>query len=242
MLELVNLSKDFRGAVAVADVSLRVEPGTLFSIVGPNGAGKTSTIKMICGLLRPSAGRCSVFGHDVNRASREAKALMSYVPDQPYIYHKLTGLEFLEMVGRMYGMGRRRLSERLAEMVDLMELHDFAEDLVERYSHGMKQRTVLAAALIHEPRLILIDEPMVGLDPKNIRRIKRVLREFSEAGNIVFMSTHTLADVEEMSDQVGVLRDGRLIAEGSVDDVKRQANAMGFEESFLALTGGAEDA
>ena len=236
MIEMQSVTKAFGPKVAVENLDLAVRPGTLFSLVGPNGAGKTTTIKMLCGLLRPTSGRVRLFGHDIVRDGTAAKALLSYVPDLPYVYEKLTGREFIELVGRMYGMERGPLQRRIEETAALLELEGFADDLVEQYSHGMKQRCVLGAALVHDPKVIVVDEPMVGLDPRSIRRIKDVFKDYVRKGNVVFMSTHTLSDVEEMSDQVGVLCNGRLVASGGVEEVKRQTRAERLEEGFLALT------
>jgi len=239
LIELTGVTKTYGSRVAVKDLNLAIPEGTLFSLVGPNGAGKTTTIKMLCGLLRPTTGAIRIFGHDMTADGNAAKALVSYIPDQPHIYEKLTGREFLEMVGRMYGMDQDRLRRRVGETMELLELGGFADDLVEQYSHGMKQRCVMAAALVHDPRLIVVDEPMVGLDPRNIRRIKTVFQDFVRKGNVVFMSTHSLGDVEEMSNSVGVIHNGALIAVGPVDEVKQKAHAARFEESFLTLTEGA---
>jgi len=239
MIEMQGLTKSFGEKLAVNGLNLNIADGSLFAFVGPNGAGKTTTIKMLVGLMRPTSGLCRVFGHDVTTHGREARALMSYIPDQPHIYEKLTGREFLELVGQMYSMESDRLSARLDEVLELFEITPFADDLVESYSHGMRQRCVMAAALLHEPRIIVVDEPMVGLDPKSIRRTKEIYLEYVKRGNIVFMSTHTLGTVEEMADRVGVILKGRLVAEGTVEEIRRHAgeNAR-LEDGFLRITEG----
>ena len=237
MIEFEGLTKKFGDKTVVESLDVKIPDGTLYAFVGPNGAGKTTTIKMLVGLLRPTSGACRIFGHDVIKESNKAKAVVSYIPDQPRIYGKLTGWEFLDLVGRMYGMEGKHLRTRLDEMIELFELQSFVRDLVEQYSHGMKQRCVMAAALLHEPRVIVVDEPMVGLDPKNIRRMKDIFRSFCDGQNIVFMSTHTLGNVEEMADRVGLIRHGRLVADGTIDEVKKLAGDLPrFEESFLQLT------
>jgi len=237
MIEFENVTKRFGDRTVVDDLQLEIPEGTLFAFVGPNGAGKTTTIKMLVGLLRPSSGACRLFGHDIIKDSMAAKALVSYIPDQPQVYGKLTGWEFMDLVGRMYGMNGDSLRSRIAEMSELFELKGFYEDLIEQYSHGMKQRCVMAAALLHEPRVLVVDEPMVGLDPKNIRRIKDVFRDFVSRGNIVFMSTHTLSNVEEMAGQIGLIHQGRLLRSGTLAEVKEGgAGTERLEESFLRLT------
>ena len=236
MIEFERAGKRFGDTVAVEELSFAVEEGTLFSLIGPNGAGKTTTIKMMCGLLAPTSGAVRLFGHDIVQDAKAAKGLLGYVPDEPHIYDKLTGREFMELVGRMHGMGRRELSRRIAEAIERLDLGGFADELAGAYSHGMTQRCALGAALVHSPRLFLVDEPMVGLDPRSIRTIKEVLLDYVRAGNIVFMSTHDLADVEEMSDCVGVLCDGKLMALGDVAAVKRQTRSQRLEDGFLALT------
>ena len=176
MIELANVTKRYGPKVAVEDLNLSVPAGELFAFLGPNGAGKTTTIKMLCGLLFPTEGTVKVGGHDLRTDGDAARRLISYVPDQPFLYEKLTGREFLQFIADMYGLGRDHAADRIAQVIDLFRLDEFVDDLTERYSHGMRQRTVFAAALVHEPRLLIVDEPTVGLDPKSIRELKTLLR------------------------------------------------------------------
>ncbi len=237
MIELEGLTKRFGDLTAVDHVDLVVPPGEFFVFLGPNGAGKTTTIKMIAGLLRPTEGRAVLCGHDVQADYIAAKSLLSYVPDEPFLYDKLTGREFLEFVGAMYGVGRERTQERIAEMTELFELGGFIDELAETYSHGMKQRVVVSAALLHEPKVIVIDEPMVGLDPKGANTLKTVLRTMAQQGVTIFMSTHTLAVAEQTADRIGILRSGRIIALGTLEEVYGAARTeKRLEEAFLRLT------
>ena len=191
MIRLENLTKRFGDMVAVDHLNLDIPAGELFVFVGPNGAGKTTTIKMIAGLLRPTEGRVILCGHDVQKDYIEARSLLSYVPDQPFLYDKLTGREFLRFVGAMYGMDRSAIERKIGSLSELFETDGFLDELAQTYSHGMKQRVVVSAAMLHEPRVLVIDEPMVGLDPKGARTLKAVLRDLTGDGVTVFMSTHT---------------------------------------------------
>jgi len=239
MIEIQNLTKRFGTKTAVRSLSLTVPEGELFAFLGPNGAGKTTTIKVIVGLLRPDAGRVKVCGHDLIQEPVRAKACISYVPDQPYLYDKLTGREFLEFVGRTYGMNGQTVEDKIEHLADLLALHDYLDDLCEQYSHGMRQRTVIAAALLHEPRVLVVDEPMVGLDPKTARVVKDVLRSLARNGACVFMSTHTLAVAEELADRIGIIHRGSLVALGTLGELRRASGGThGLEESFLRLTAG----
>jgi ABC-2 type transport system ATP-binding protein len=237
MIELFNVSKKYGTKTAVDDLSLRVEPGELFAFLGPNGAGKTTTIKMICGLLFPSEGSLRVGGFDVQTQGEQARQLLSYVPDQPFVYDRLTGREFLEFIAQMYGMSRERTRERIGAMIESFQLQEFVDDLSQDYSHGMRQRTVFAAALLHEPRVIVADEPTVGLDPRSIRWLKDLLRKEAQRGTTVFLSTHSLDIAQELADRIGIMDKGRLISLGSLDHLRQQAAVDGsLEKLFLALT------
>jgi len=241
MIKLEGLTKKFGALTAVDHIDLEVPPGEFFVFLGPNGAGKTTTIKLIAGLLRPTEGRALLCGHDVQKDYIAAKSLLSYVPDEPFLYDKLTGREFLEFVGAMYGVGAQLTQERIGELTELFEMSEFLDELSETYSHGMKQRVVLSAALLHEPRVVVIDEPMVGLDPKGANTLKNVLRELTEKGGTVFMSTHTLAVAEQTADRVGIIRGGSIIALGTLDQIYAAAQTDGrLEEAFLRLTQGGE--
>jgi len=239
MLVIDHLTKRFGEKVAVSDLSLEVAAGQLYAFLGPNGAGKTTTLKCVAGLLRPTAGRVIVGGHDVHGDSTAAKRLLSYVSDQPYLYEKLSGREFLAFVGRLYGIGRQECASRVQRLVELFEAQEWADELTENYSHGMRQKIVISAALIHDPSAMVIDEPMVGLDPRSARIVKTVLRERVAAGCAILMSTHTLSVAEEMADRVGIIHRGRLVVEGSCEDLRRSASAAQcLEDVFLSLTGG----
>jgi len=242
MIEIEGATKRFGARTAVDDLTLAVSPGRIFAFLGPNGAGKTTTIRMIVGLLKPDAGRIRVCGHDVASDGLAAKASVGYVPDQPHLYDKLTGREFLAFVAQMYRMERGVFEPRLEELTELFELGDYLDDLCEGYSHGMKQRVVLSAALLHRPRVIVVDEPMVGLDPRSIRLTKDIFRRQAAEGATVFMSTHTLAVAEEVAHDIGIIHRGRLVARGRFEDLQTQARTSGdLEEVFLDLTAGEGD-
>jgi ABC-2 type transport system ATP-binding protein len=237
MLELIDVTKAFGNKIAVDHLNLTVYRGEMFAFLGPNGAGKTTTIKMLCGLLFPTAGTLRVGGHDVQKDGDRARRIISYVPDQPHLYEKLTGREFMEFVMEMYGIDPGPGRRRLAELIDIFDLHDFVDDLTESYSHGMKQRTVFASALLHEPEVLVVDEPMVGLDPKSQRLVKNLLRQEVAQGVTVFMSTHLLADAEELAGRIGIVDHGRLIGLGDLATLRQQARHDGsLEDVFLTLT------
>ncbi len=237
MLVVDHLTKRFGHKVAVDDLCLEVRRGELYAFLGPNGAGKTTTLKCVVGLLWPTAGRITIAGHDVHAEPLAAKRLLSYVPDQPFLYEKLSGTEFLYFVGRLYGLERRECVERAGRLLEMFEAKEWADELAENYSHGMRQKIVFCAALLHDPRLIVIDEPMVGLDPRSARLVKSVLRERVAEGCAVLMSTHTLSVAEELADRIGIIHEGRLIAEGTHAELQaRAATSDRLEDIFLELT------
>jgi ABC-2 type transport system ATP-binding protein len=237
MISLEKVSKTYGTKPAVINLDLHIEAGELFAFLGPNGAGKTTTIKMISGLLFPTTGTIRVGGFDLQNQGDKARQLISYVPDQPYLYEKLTGREFLQFIADMYGMERSYGRQRMTEVIDVFNLSDFVDDLTERYSHGMRQRTVFAAALLHEPRVLIVDEPTVGLDPKSVRLLKDLLKEQAGQGVTIFLSTHSLDVAQELADRIGVVANGRLIGCGTLDHLRRQAEHSGsLEEVFLKLT------
>lgn len=237
MIEIVNVTKRYGPKVAVQDLSLHVPNGELFAFLGPNGAGKTTTIKMLCGLLLPSSGTVRIGGFDLATDGDQARGLISYVPDQPYLYDKLTGREFLQFTADLYGMPPHRTRDKIDEVIELFHLAEFVDDLTERYSHGMRQRTVFAAALVHDPKLLIADEPTVGLDPKSIRELKTLLRQLASRGMTVFLSTHTLDIAQELADRIGIIERGRLIGCGTLADLRKQSAMDGsLEEVFLAIT------
>lgn len=240
MISLKNVSKYFGKKCAVRDLNLEVEPGEVFAFLGPNGAGKTTTIKMITGLLRPTEGAVSVCGYDVAKQAVLSKSTMSYVPDQPYLYDKLTGREFLKFIADLYRLEGDLAEFKVQQMVDTFELDEFADQLAESYSHGMKQRVVMAAAMLHDPRVLVIDEPMVGLDPRSSRAVMNIFRERSKAGTTIFMSTHTLSVAEDVADRVGIIDKGDLVALGTIDQLRIRSRVEGrLEDVFLAITEGA---
>jgi ABC-2 type transport system ATP-binding protein len=205
MIELKSITRLYGKKVAVDGLDLHIPQGELFAFLGPNGAGKTTTIKMMVGLLHPSAGNVLIGGYDSVKNPREVNFLTGYVPDEPYLYDKLTGREFLRFVADLYGMSADAATASLERQIDTFDLAGFVDHLSESYSHGMKQRIVFASALLHEPRVLIVDEPMVGLDPRSMRLVKDLLRKLARQGATVFMSTHTLAVVEEIADRIGVI-------------------------------------
>ncbi len=240
MIRVEDLVKRYGAFTAVDGVSLDVAPGEIHGFLGPNGAGKTTTIRMIAGLLKPSRGRVVIDGHDLERAPEKAKAALGFIPDRPFLYDKLTAAEFLRFHAGLYGIEGGGLQERLLELLALFELLGWKDELVESFSHGMKQRLVMCAAFLHRPRAVLVDEPMVGLDPRGARLIKQVFRAMSRKGVAILMSTHTLEVAEEMCDQISIILGGRILARGTVADLR--ALAGGEDEKltpvFLKLTGG----
>jgi ABC-2 type transport system ATP-binding protein len=240
MIEVHNLVKTYGAFKAVDDVSLDVAAGEIHGFLGPNGAGKTTTIRMIAGLLKPTAGRVAIDGHDLARAPTSAKAALGFIPDRPYLYEKLTAAEFLDFHGGLYGMAPDDARARALELLELFELRGWRDELVESFSHGMKQRLVMCAAFLHRPKALLVDEPMVGLDPRGARLIKEVFRNMSGAGLAILMSTHTLEVAEEMCDRISIIQAGRIIARGSVDELRALAGSHddALTPVFLKLTGG----
>jgi ABC-2 type transport system ATP-binding protein len=237
MIAVRGVTKRFGSKCAVDRLDLEVRPGELFAFLGPNGAGKTTTIKLMCGLLFPTSGAVRVGGFDLQTDGDKARRLLSYVPDQPYLYEKLTGREFFHFIADMYGMDQKRAQQRIEEMIELFNLAEFVDDLSERYSHGMRQRTVFAAALLHEPQVLIVDEPTVGLDPRSVRLLKDLLRREADKGTTVFLSTHSLDVVEQLADRIGIVEHGRLISCGTLAALRQQAEMEGpLEDVFLKLT------
>jgi ABC-2 type transport system ATP-binding protein len=237
MLRFDNVTRTYGSRVAVDSLNLHVERGELFALLGHNGAGKTTSIKMLVGLLKPSSGTIQVGPFDVVQNAREVSRLIGYVPDLPFLYDKLSGREFLRFVADMYGMSERTASEAVARESERFQLMDFLDQLTESYSHGMRQRTVFAAALLHEPELLVVDEPMVGLDPHSIRLVKDLLKSYAESGKTVLMSTHTLEVAEAICDRVGVMRSGKVVFEGTMDEMRQLNPTAGrsLESLYLAM-------
>jgi ABC-2 type transport system ATP-binding protein len=238
MITLAHLTKRFGRLTAVNDISLEVRPGEIFGLLGPNGAGKTTTIKMIAGIMEPTEGVIVIDGKDMAEDPVGAKQVTGFIPDRGFLYEKLSGIEFLQFVASLYGMDDVYSRERIAELLALFEMEDWAGDFIEGYSHGMKQRLVMSAALIHEPKVIVVDEPMVGLDPKGARVVKTVFRSLAQKGVTILMSTHTLAVAEEMCDRIGIIHGGRLIALGTVSELRQKVGGkeINLEAVFLRLT------
>jgi ABC-2 type transport system ATP-binding protein len=238
MIQLKELTKKFGDVHAVDHLSLEIKGGEFFGFLGPNGAGKTTTIKMMTGLFAPSSGSISISGFDVQRNPGEAKMETGYIPDQPFLYEKLTGREFLYFSAGLYRMSHRSATEEIRELSDLFEIGSWIDRRTENYSQGMRQRLVIVAALLHKPKVIIIDEPMVGLDPRSTLIVKRVLKQKSREGSAIFMSTHSLPIAEELCDRVGIIKNGRLVFEDSVEgfhQFKERYDGR-FESAFLELT------
>jgi len=240
MIKLTNLTKTYGKLIAVNSINLDVASGEVFGFLGPNGAGKTTTIKMMAGLLQPSAGSALIGGYDVQQQPLKAKFITGFIPDRPFLYEKLTASEFMRFVARLYDMADS--SKRINELLDLFGLSEWGDELVENFSHGMKQRLVMASALLHKPRVLVVDEPMVGLDPRGARLVKDIFKDLASQGVTIFMSTHTLEIVEQMCTRVAIINKGEIIAEGSVGDLGRMARMENshLEPIFLRLTGGDE--
>jgi ABC-2 type transport system ATP-binding protein len=238
MIEFDHVTRTYGPKTAVADLSLAIPRGELFALLGPNGAGKTTSIKMLVGLLHPSRGTIRICGHDVVMDPRAAHLHVGYVPDEPCLYDKLTGREFLWFIADMFGMPRHLARGRIDREIECFELGEFADDLAESYSLGMKQRLVFAASLLHDPGVLVLDEPMVGLDPRSVRIVKDLLAARTREGMTVFMSTHTLAMAEEMADRVGIMVRGQLRFLGTVTELREQValEATSLEQLYLELT------
>ena len=242
MLSLKNLTKNYDDFAAVSNLSLEVRPGELFGFLGPNGAGKTTTIKMISGLLRPTEGTVEIGGHDILTDPLGAKAVLGLVPDSPVLYKKLSGREFVRFVAELYSVDKQTTEKRIKDLLDLLGMAENADDLIETYSHGMRQKTAIMAALVHDPGVVVLDEPTVGLDPRSARVAKDVLRALCDRGKTVFMSTHILEIAERMCDRVGIINKGELVAVGAIAELRAgdEGGKTSLEDIFLELTGGPE--
>lgn len=239
MIRFENLTKIYRGIKAVDDLNLQIPRGTIFGFIGPNGAGKTTTIKMMAGVLRPTRGRIYIDGVDIAKEPSKVKRIIGFIPDRPFLYEKLSGSEFLRFKAGLYGMKGDGLDERLLGLLNLFELTEWADELIESYSHGMKQRLIIAASMLHEPKVIIVDEPMVGLDPRGAKLVKEIFGEWAGKGATVFLSTHALALAQEVCQQIAIVDKGRIVASGTSEDLRRQAGVEGdLERVFLKITGG----
>ena len=241
VIEADHLSKTFGSKQAVRDASFQVFSGEIFGFLGPNGAGKTTTLKMLVGLLKPTSGTARVAGYDIQSQPIQAKAAIGYVPDEPNLYGKLSARELLRFVGDLYNLPADQVARRSEELLRLFELSAAADDTIDSYSHGMQQKTSLAAALLHDPSALILDEPTVGLDPRSARMIKDILRQIAQRGAAVVLSTHILEIAERMCDRIGIINKGELIAIGTLEELRALGKGEhSLEDIFLELTGGAE--
>jgi ABC-2 type transport system ATP-binding protein len=237
VIELLHLVKKFGDLVAVNDVTLTIPRGEFFAVLGPNAAGKTTTLKILAGLMKPTSGNARVCGFDVQLQPLEARRRVAYVPDFPFLYEKLTAREFFRFIGQLFRMDDARIAANAQELIERFHLGGFADLPLESLSHGTRQRVAIVSALLHDPEVFVIDEPMVGLDPQHARIVKDTLKERSLAGMTVLMSTHELSVAEEMADRIGIIHGGKLIAVGTRDELRKQSGASGpLEDVFLALT------
>jgi len=236
MISVAGLTKRYGGFTAVAGIDLTVPRGELFGFLGPNGAGKTTTLRMIGGILRPTSGTITVAGFDMARDPIGAKSRLGYIPDRPFIYEKLTGAEFLAFVAGLYGQSGPSIERRGEELLALFDLLEWRHELVESYSHGMRQKLIIASAFVHRPQVIIVDEPMVGLDPKAAKVLKDLFRAYVDQGNTIMMSTHTLEVAEGMCDRIGIIQRGVIRAVGTMAELRAGGDAA-LEEIFLRLTG-----
>jgi len=241
-ITIEHLTKAFGDYKAVNDISLIIQPGEIFGFLGPNGAGKTTTIKMLAGLLKPEQGRILLNGVDLAIDPQTCKQHTGYIPDRPYLYEKLTGEEFLQFVASLYSLPEGLYHRRVAEYLHMFDLSDWRHHLIESYSHGMRQKLIITSALMLDPPLIVVDEPMVGLDPKSAKIVKELLKKHARQGNTIFLSTHSLEIAEELCDRIGIILQGQLKSLGTMADLRRQARLenSGLEEVFLELTGAYE--
>ena len=237
MIELIHLVKKFGELVAVNDLSLTVGRGEFFAVLGPNAAGKTTTIKILTGLIKPTSGQARIAGFDVQTQSMEARRRLAYVPDFPFLYDKLTPWEFFRFTGQLFQMPEERIQAAGRELIERFNLESYVSQPIEGLSHGTRQRVAIVSALMHDPEVFVIDEPMIGLDPQHARVVKDLLKERSLAGMTVLVSTHQLSVAEEMADRVGIVHHGRLVAVGTPEELRQQSGASGaLEQAFLALT------
>jgi ABC-2 type transport system ATP-binding protein len=243
VIRLKQLTKRYGRFTAVDGIELVVPSGEVYGFLGPNGAGKTTTFRMIAGILRPTSGTVEVGGIDINRRPLEAKARLGFIPDRPFVYDKLTGAEFLRFAAALYSQQGPVVERRIDELLELFELARWKNELTETYSHGMRQKLIISGALVHRPEVIVVDEPMVGLDPKSARLLKELFRQFVSRGGTVLMSTHTLEVAETMCDRIAIIHGGKIAASGTMAELQEQTASedLGLEDLFLKLTGGMRD-
>ncbi len=238
MIDIRNLTKRYGDVTAVNDLSLHIPKGEIFGFIGPNGAGKTTTIKMIGGILVPTQGEIRICDVSMKAYPEAAKIKIGFIPDRPYLYEKLTGIEFLKFIADLYQVNSNSFTAKAHQYLAMFSLSDWSHELIESYSHGMKQRLIMAAALLHNPEVIIVDEPMVGLDPIGIKLVKDLFKQLSEQGTTIFVSTHTLQIAEDMCHRVGIIDKGRLIATGSPQELMQDlpSDTADLEEVFIKLT------
>ncbi len=236
MIDIQHLTKKFGNFSAVRDLSLEVPDGELFCFLGPNGAGKTTTIKVLTGLLKPTSGELYVDGKNVVTEAREAKKVMGYVPDMPFLYERLTPDEFLEFIGNLYNIPRDVQESRKEELLDQFGLTDYRKSLIKDFSHGMRQRLIYAATFLHRPKCLFIDEPLIGLDPYTIRLLKNMLRKYVDDGMTIFLTTHILALAQDIADRIGIILEGRLIALGTFPELQKKTKGKSLEDVFIEMT------
>ena len=238
MIELQNLTKKYSDLTAVNNLNLWVPKGEIFGFIGPNGAGKTTTINIMGGILAPTSGSVTICGINMEAQPEKAKSKIGFIPDRPYLYEKLTGMEFLKFTADLYGVDEDVFARKSQEKLEMFFLNDWSDELIESYSHGMKQRLVMAAALLHDPEVIIVDEPMVGLDPLAIKMVKNLFQRLAKKGVTIFMSTQTLKVAEDICDRIGIIHKGSLIAIGTAEDLKRdvRAEVADLEQVFIRLT------
>ena len=240
MIEITGLVKTYRGLRAVDDIDLNVRKGIVFGFIGPNGAGKTTTIKMMAGVLMPTRCKIVINGMDIAKEPSEVKRCSGFIPDRPFLYEKLTGIEFLRFLAGLYNLNHSStLNSRIIELLDLFDLSHWGDELIESYSHGMKQRLVMCGALLHDPEVLIVDEPMVGLDPRGTRLVKDIFRDLANNGKTIFISTHSLDVAQEVCQEVAIIQEGKIIATGTLNNLKKRAGVDGnLENVFLKLTEG----
>ena len=236
MIKISNVEKIYGKFQALQPLNLEINSGEVFGFLGPNGAGKTTTIRMLAGVLVPTAGTITIGGMDIVKNPIESKRRVGYIPDRPYLYEKLTAREFLQFTGKIYGLSEAHILQKGDQLLEENDLLHRADELIEAYSHGMKQRLTLANSLLHDPDVLIVDEPMVGLDPHGAKRIKRRFRQLANNGKCVFLSTHSLDVAQEVCDRVGILFQGRLVALDTVDNLLSLQSSSDLEEVFLTIT------
>lgn len=241
VIKTINLTKKFSTVIAVDSLNLEISEGEIFAFLGPNGAGKTTTVKLLSGLLRPTSGKAIICGYDVQKEPLKVKKLIGLVPDRPFLYPKLTGVEFLQFIGHIYDIPIEVQRNKIHELLTLFDLKDYANDIIENYSLGMKQKLVLAGILLHQPKVLFLDEPLVGLDPKTARLVKDIFLQLSSRGVAIFLCTHILEIAEKLAHRIGIIDKGKIIALGKKDDLRELSHKEGtLEDIYLDLTGATE--